>query len=233
MSANVDVLRGSAPSAPMEVVNASPTESVNQKRWNPEDFAREQIRGLVRRVFLSPTPAKHVVFSAVELQLDVAGLCFQIAQSLALQTLSEVAFVEQQWNSEDDSRVIRTHLHSVRSIKTEAMRVSANLWRIPKDGLSGCCGGSGNGRDWPACLAVIRGEFEYAVIHGPAAAASSDATALGLMTDGIILVVGAQSTKRAAAKTIKLALEGARVKILGTVLSDRKFPMPEGIYRRL
>jgi hypothetical protein len=35
------------------------------------------------------------------------------------------------------------------------------------------------------------------------------------------------------ARKIKETLEGAQVRILGTVLSDRVFPIPEEIYRRL
>jgi hypothetical protein len=36
--------------------------------WNPEDFAREQIRGLVRQVFFSNVerPVRQVVFSAMD-----------------------------------------------------------------------------------------------------------------------------------------------------------------------
>src|SRR4029077_20951699 len=36
--------------------------------WNPEDFAREQIRGLVRRVFFSNVerPVRQVIFSALD-----------------------------------------------------------------------------------------------------------------------------------------------------------------------
>jgi len=51
--------------------------------------------------------------------------------------------------------------------------------------------------------------------------------------DGIILVVSAHRTRRIAARKIKEVLEAAQARILGTVLSDRIFPIPEGIYRRL
>jgi Mrp family chromosome partitioning ATPase len=79
----------------------------------------------------------------------------------------------------------------------------------------------------------LRNEFEYAVIEGPVAAISSEAALLGQLTDGIILVVGAHSTRKATARKIKETLEGAQSRILGTVLSDRRFPIPEKIYSRL
>jgi Mrp family chromosome partitioning ATPase len=51
--------------------------------------------------------------------------------------------------------------------------------------------------------------------------------------DGMILVLSAQRTRRATAIKVKQTLERANVRLLGSVLSDREFPIPEGIYRRL
>jgi Mrp family chromosome partitioning ATPase len=56
---------------------------------------------------------------------------------------------------------------------------------------------------------------------------------VGQLADGIILVLDARSTRRATARKIKETLQGARSQILGTVLSERVFPVPESIYRRL
>ena len=41
------------------------------------------------------------------------------------------------------------------------------------------------------------------------------------------------TTRRIAARKIKETLEAAEARILGTVLSDRVFPIPDRIYRRL
>ncbi len=49
--------------------------------------------------------------------------------------------------------------------------------------------------------------------------------------DGIVLVVSAARTRRATALKVKNDLNGVR--LLGTVLCDREFPIPRGIYRRL
>jgi Mrp family chromosome partitioning ATPase len=56
---------------------------------------------------------------------------------------------------------------------------------------------------------------------------------LGELADGIVLVLGANSTRKATARKIKNTLETMRSQILGTVLSERAFPIPEWIYRRL
>jgi Mrp family chromosome partitioning ATPase len=51
--------------------------------------------------------------------------------------------------------------------------------------------------------------------------------------DGIILVLSASNTRRVVARKIKEMLDATHARVLGTVLTDRIFPIPERIYRRL
>ena len=51
--------------------------------------------------------------------------------------------------------------------------------------------------------------------------------------DGVVLVVTANRTRRAVALGAAQALLAAGARVLGTVLADRTFPIPETIYRRL
>jgi hypothetical protein len=236
MSANAEALRGGseAISSLRETVLPQATNASETNIWNAEDFAREQIRGLVRRVFFATEvrPVKQVVFSAAEPHLDVAFICEQVARALAAETSSQVALVSQRQGLEEVAH-LGAHFHGFAPIKSWATQIGLNLWRVPKGGLGDRSKESGTGLRWLSCLAELRNEFEYAVIHGPAAAISSEAALLGQMTDGIILILGAHSTRRATARKIKETLEGAQSRILGTVLSERTFPMPERIYRRL
>lgn len=234
MSANADVL-GRA-----DLVGSSARETAQVAafcetgEWNPEDFAREQIRGLVRRVFLASgvRPVKQVVFSAAGPRTDVAHICNQVGQALALETKADVAIVDRALRT---GEMMRGHHRSAGSaaIKSWSRQIAENLWCVP--GFAWCEGGeeTGTGRYWLSRLAELRNEFEYAVIQGPAAGTSSEAGLLGQMADGIILVLGAHSTRKATARKIKETLEAAQSRILGTVLSERRFPVPEGIYRRL
>ena len=57
--------------------------------------------------------------------------------------------------------------------------------------------------------------------------------AMAQFADGIILVLSAQHSRRVTARKIKDGLDGAQARVLGIVLSDRLFPIPAGIYRRL
>ena len=92
---------------------------------------------------------------------------------------------------------------------------------------------SGTGIHWLRLLEELRNEFEFVVIQGPSVGTSSEAALLGQLTDGIILVLDARSTRRAAALKAKEILDAAQCRMLGTVLVQRMFPIPERIYRRL
>jgi hypothetical protein len=236
MSANADVWQGS------EVIGSTAQE-IPQRQvevfcetsiWNPEDFAREQIRGLVRRVFFAggARPVKQVVFSAADPQTDVANLCDQVGQSLALETQAHIAIVGRDPGLGEMGRTGPRFIGNA-PIKSRSTQRGLNLWRVPGFAMREGGEESGTGPYWLSSLAELRNEFEYAVIQGPAAGLSSEAALLGQLADGIILVLGAHSTRKATARKIKETLEGAQSRILGTVLSERRFPVPERIYRRL
>jgi hypothetical protein len=207
-------------------------------RWRPENFAREQIRRLVRQLFFSnrTQPVRQVVFCAAESGTDVQSICLQAAQELALDTSGSVAMLSravdpdrpavtasaerQEDGTIDDANAAR--------LRQCAMRIRANLWLIPQAHLSGKRGSGLSSR-----LNELRREFEYSIIQGPAVAESSEAAALGQSADGVVLVLAAHVTRRALALKIKEMLEAAQVRLLGTVLSERRFPIPEAIYRSL
>ncbi len=236
MSANADVLRSSdligsrAREAPIQQVEVFCATN----DWSREDFAREQIRGLVQRVFFASggRPVTQVVFSAAEPQTDVAGICEQVGWALALETSAHIAVVGREKRAGGTARDGPWNAGRA-AIKSWSTQTAANLWRVPGFAGRECNEESGTGRFWSSWLAELRSEFEYAVVQGPAAGISSEAALMGQLTDGIILVVGAHSTRRATARKIKETLEGAQSRILGTVLSERRFPVPERIYRRL
>jgi hypothetical protein len=223
MSANANVLRGS------QTIRSSVRESTLPQveacaphQWNSEDFAREQIRGLVRRVFFASgsRPAKHVVFSATEGNIDVASICDDVARALAEETAAHVAVVKVGEETVASSCIRASSKRT--SIEASSTQIGVNLWRVCRTGIH-----------WLPCLEKLRSEFEFVVIQGPAAGISSETVLLGQLTDGIILLLSAGSTRRATARKIKETLEAAQCRILGAVLTERTFPIPDRLYRRL
>jgi hypothetical protein len=221
-----------------EVTEPQPWAVRESIAWNPDRFGEEQIRSLVRQVFLPgwPKPARQVVFCAVE-DGDVAGICLRVSQVLAAQIPGTVALVEAHLESvheSDDygpSPVFRPG--AFRSIRDSARRVSSHLWRVPREMfLAG--NEAGLSVEWlPGRLRELRLEFDYTIVHGPPAALCSDAALLGYLSDGVVLVLEADVTRRAAAQRAVQTLQATNARLLGSVLSKRTFPIPEGIYRRL
>ncbi len=202
--------------------------------WNPDRFAREQILALVRRVFLSlpslEKASRHVIFSSAEAHSDVSGICCEVAVALSRETYSAVALVEA---PSPHKQALSGYGNGVRSLKSCSEQLSNNLWRVPRMGIGDRAERSDSRPNWPSFLAELRSEFEYAVIIGPAVSESSDTAFLGQLTDGIVLVLSARTTRKATAQNIKEMLQQNRSRILGTILRDRAFPIPERIYRRL
>jgi hypothetical protein len=64
--------------------------------WDPDAFAEEQIRGLVRQVFLPgwPKPGRQVVFSAVDPEVDISSICMQVGLALSAQVPGTSCLVE-------------------------------------------------------------------------------------------------------------------------------------------
>jgi len=234
MSANTEVFHGSGWIAQTrERVWPQTDASRETEGWNREGFAREQIRSLVQRVFLANggRAVKQVVFSATEARTDVATICQQVGQALALETLSDIAIVDRPHPA--PAQTMGQVRYAGRApIKSWSTPIAANLWRVPGSSLRDRVGESATGLCWLSGLADLRNEFQYAIIQGPAAGVSSEAALLGHLADGMILVLG-DNTRKATACKIKEMLEGAQTRILGTVLSERRFPVPERIYRRL
>lgn len=203
------------------------------RRWNPEDFAREQVQGLVRRVFFGGEARvlRQVMLCAVDLETDVGGICYQVGETLARETTASVAIVgtvshEFANPEEDRPEIPSAQLKPLQRIST---RVRKNLWLVPSCGIAE--GDSISGRD--SYLEEVRREFEYSIVQGPCGGPSHTTNPVSATSAGLILVLSAQRTRREAARRVKDLLEASGVVLLGTILSDRDFPMPEGIYRRL
>jgi Mrp family chromosome partitioning ATPase len=61
----------------------------------------------------------------------------------------------------------------------------------------------------------------------------SSSLTLGTLADGVVLVLKAGHTRRPAVHLAITELEGAGVKVLGTVLNQRDYPIPDAIYKRI
>lgn len=209
--------------------------------WTLESFAEEQIRGLVRQVFLPgwPRPCRQVVFSPVDQGSDIAPICMQVGQTLAEEGSGVACVVEACPTGHEDEPTLKDRLAAVScekrfgTLRDLSQQLSPSLWFMSRKVF---LGGNDNGFStaWlRARLAELRLEFDYTVLQGPAAGTGSEAALLGATCDGLVLVLQANTTRRATAQRVKETLHSVNARLLGTVLSERTFPIPSAIYRRL
>jgi hypothetical protein len=193
--------------------------------WTLESFAAEQIRGLVRQVFLPgwPRPCRQVVFSPVDQGADIAPICMQIGQTLADEGSGVACVVEAclTGRAEDANMNVnmKDRLAAVGSekrfgtLRDQSQQLSASLWFMSRDVFLGE-NESGFSTAWlRARLAELRLEFDYTVLHGPAAGFGSDAALLGATCDGLVLVLQANTTRRATAQRVKETLHSANARL--------------------
>jgi len=217
------------------------SRSLGPAVWDPDAFAEEQIRGLVRQVFLPgwPKPAHQVVFSPVDPETDISAICMQVGLALSAQVSGTTCLVEANLNSPGLEQVVEKNGHGLianlerSALRKPSRRLSNELWLVPRNVFFGENENGLSGAWLRDRLAELRKTFDYIVLYGPPAGAGSEAALLGSLCDGMVLVVEANSTRRVAAQKVKERLHAANARLLGMVLSSRRFPIPETLYRRL
>jgi len=200
--------------------------------WNPEQFAQQQIRGLVRQVFFAngSRPVRQLVFSALEPETDVRILCLRVGEALSLETAGSVAVVGRFPRAIHGSAPLECGTKQSTPLRQIATRVRGNFWLVPDQTRAS---DPVRATSVHSFLGEVRSQFDYSIVERPVAGESHQAAFMAQFADGIILVLSALRTRRAAARKVKETLESVQAHLLGTVLSDRIFPVPEVIYRRL
>jgi Mrp family chromosome partitioning ATPase len=209
----------------------------------------QQIRNeeckLIQQVFLQPGPGKRqtVLFGAVDRRTESATICAQTAQLLAAQIDRSVCVVDADLRNPSLHHHFRSHgahsrglLDALRdgdSALGAAHQIGANLSLLPS-GARGANAHTALTSDRLALLfSRLRLRFDYVLISAPPLGQCAESMLLGQLSDGVILVVEANATRREHARKVQESLAAARVPLLGVVLNNRTFPIPESLYGRL
>jgi Mrp family chromosome partitioning ATPase len=196
---------------------------------------------LVQRLFLSTTngPApREVVFCGVGSENGSSFVCANAGKSLAASTSRSVCLVDANliasrlWGFLEGSATAST-ADKAASLREQCIAAGENLWVAGADVLMDEGGGLASAAVLKHRLAELRQTFEFVLIDAPGADLSGDATLLGQSTDGVVLVIDAEVTRKITARKVKESFDAANVRLLGAVLNDRQFPIPKGLYNRL
>jgi succinoglycan biosynthesis transport protein ExoP len=205
-------------------------------------FTREEILRLVQRLFLATDSIgangrRQIVFCGIDSADGSNLLCARIGRILAEQVKSQVCVVDANVRAPSspllDLLPFDGSSEAARgSAKGPSRRITDNLWLAARDPSSGN-GGIPTLDDVQAWISGLPGEFAHVVISASPLGLYTDAVLLGQMADGVVLVLEANATRLAAARRAKQLLQDSNVRVLGAVLNNRTYPIPEKLYRRL
>jgi protein-tyrosine kinase len=205
--------------------------------------ARDEVLKLIHRTFLHNSTAapRLVVFSAVEHGSGCSWVAAHAAESLASHTQGSVCLVDADLNTPslsryfglDDGQGFEDAMPQEGPVRGFARAIrSNNLHLISGSRLLSNLSGEMSAERLKTRFSELCSEFSYVLIDAPPVNDSVDAMMLGQLSDGVILVLEANSTRREAARRAKESLESANVKVLGAVLNKRTFPIPKRLYNK-
>lgn len=209
-----------------------------------EQKQRDEIMKFVQHVFLMPRAEapRTVVLTGTEPGNGCSWICCRAAEILASQVRGPICVVDANLRSPGlhQSFGVENHhglsdaLKSMESIRNFVCPLGRqNLW------LLSCGANAANSHSvlisdpMRLRLAELRQYFEYVLIDAPALSLGNDSIALGRAAEGMVLVLKANSSRRETARKTVRDLQNAGVRILGAVLNQRTFPIPQAIYTKL
>lgn len=226
-----------------EISTATPAPA-NGLRVSSSVVNQDEISGLVQRVFRSPDSdsLRTVIFAGVETGDGCSSICTATAEGLARISPGTVCLVDGNFRDPSlhqhyqiDNRVgFAEAIMQPGPIRSFAQRIGdSNLWVLPSGSDTGNVQGLLNSEALRARLADLRSEFDHVLIDSPALSRGTDATLLGRLSDGMVLVLQSNTTKRETARNVTEGIRSANVRLLGAVLNKRTFPIPQRLYARL
>jgi hypothetical protein len=190
----------------------------------------DQIHALVQQLFFrhESKPVRHVGFATVEASTETAMLCLEVAGALAEESRYDVGLID----AYPDSVPLEAKLQIPSPNPAEATwPIAPRLWMVPRQSwLPEDCGQRITDQNLSR-LRELTTEFDFSILW--CAPVSWRMASIGQTCDGLVLVLAANKTRRLVAAQIKDQLSKAQVPLLGTVLAERRFPVPRGLYRSL
>lgn len=209
-------------SSVLEITPSSPTCDVSP-------IYDEQIRLLLQQLFFHPQRPqyRHVAFTGIDFQSDITPLCLNVARTLSEEGKYHVGLI--------DAR-LEASLLKVENEKTEgrgqsASEVRESLSIVQREGWMTERCSEAISDDNLTQLRRLSQQFDFSILC--CGSMSWLSSRVGRVCDGLVLVLTANQTRRLVAQKIRQQLQASQIPILGTVLAERRFPVPGALYRKL
>jgi capsular exopolysaccharide synthesis family protein len=199
---------------------------------------RDEIAKLVQNLF---TSSRRVVFSGTESGSGCSWMTARAALMLAQQGRGSVCLVDcnlrspglHQQFSLENHHGLSDALMGSGSLREYATRLSQNLWLLSCGSTAEDGHGLIGSESMRSRLTELKRAFDYVLIDAAPLNSCNDAVVLGTLSDGVVLVLKANASRRETARRAVQDIQNANVKVLGAVLNERTFPIPEKLYKRL
>jgi receptor protein-tyrosine kinase len=229
---------------PLQRESDEKTVELQTFKLETEEKQRDELMKFVQHVFLMPgaEAPRTVVLTATEPGNGCSWICCRAAEILASQVKGPICVVDANLRSPglhqhfgvENHHGLSDALKATESIRNFVHPLGRqNLWllscgAIPTDSRGLLISDLMRQR-----LAELRQYFEYVLIDAPALTPGNDGIMLGRAAEGVVLVLKANASRREAARKAVQDLQNAGARILGAVLNQRTFPIPQAIYSKL
>lgn len=115
----------------------------------------------------------------------------------------------------------------------ELVALEGNLYTLGHGSLEECPTYLWASKQMQTQLADLRSRFDRVFFHVPPILLSNDALNLARASNGVIIVVRADSTRREVVQRAMEMIANAKGRVIGAVLTERKRVIPSAVYRRI
>lgn len=201
-------------------------------------FARGELSRLLLGTYFSTPPLKSVMFSGVERNDGAKLIAACTADILAETGSGRVCLV--------DADLQSPTLHKLYSIPNQdglsallkeggfsgaIVCASDNLWVVPAGIAS--TEKPLTAERFQQLASDLLESCDYLVIAAPSYEQCAETSAIGAATDGAVLVLDGEKTRRVKAQQAKSSLEAAKIRVLGSVLNSSNERLPDLLYARM
>jgi Mrp family chromosome partitioning ATPase len=190
----------------------------------------EQIQALVEQLFFRPEagPVRYVSFASSGASLETTQLCLDVARALADEGKYDVGLID----ASPGEVLLQNQLEVVPAPRPEAAwPIAPRLWLVPRESWLASHEVQRIPEPCFSRLRELTTEFDFAILRCPPV--SWLTARIAHASDGLVLVLTANKTRRVVAAHMKELLRQAQVPLLGCALAERRLPVPEALYRQL
>lgn len=232
------------PPSPAEVETpAASVASPSRPRALRTNASVEEL-GLIQRLFLLPglDVPRSIVFSGVAEEKESAVIAARISEILSADSSRKVCLVDGNTHAPSLHKRYGVELRpglcdaiaEAGPIQRFVHQVGgSNLWLVPSGVRTADQRTGWSPERLQMRWSELRKQFDFVLTSAPALTPFADAIAFGRISDGVVLVLKENTTRRGTAQKVKENLEASNVRLLGAVLTHHTLPVPRILDRIL